>query len=285
MIAATLVLTAMHAALPAAAHVVVVADAPGRLVDEAIAGLAKDGTVVDLRLVGEVDGLGVLVGPSVVFLAAGPKSARALASWSPSTTAPKRAAFLVKSADAPANIAAVSLDAPLAQQMAWLKSAFPGRSRVIVPRSDAHGDAEIKDAAQKAGLTLALVDVKSPGEAVPAVDDALKKSSTPSMILLVPDAVAVTPDTVAPLVQDALSLRTPVVGFSTYFLKVGAIAAVAVDAAAMAKQAIALAVSQASPAASVAVVAPESGHLVVDGRLAERLGVAVRDGAGVEVRR
>ncbi len=194
----------------------------------------------------------------------------------------------MKARDAPAGVPTVTLDAPFASQMTWLRTAFPGRTRVIVPRGRRDDDVGLAAAARAAGLTLELVDVDSAGECVPAVDAALKKRG-PAIILLVPDPVAVTPDTVAPLVQDALAARAPVAGFSTYFLKVGAIAAVDVDAAAMARQALALAVSAGARgdggARQAAVVAPASGHLVVDGRLAERLGIAVRSGPGVEVRR
>jgi ABC-type uncharacterized transport system substrate-binding protein len=250
-------------------RVVVIEDAPSKLVDEAVAGLIKDGKSVEVRALGAP----LVDAADTFFLAAGPKSAQALAS----STMQQRAAFLVKASDAPATLASVALDAPLSSQLQWVKLAFPGRARVIVPRSSGAADAALTNAAQAAGLALVLVDVKSPGEAVPAVMDALKKSGGPAVILLVPDPVAVTPDTVAPLVQSALADRAPVVGFSTYFLKVGALAAVATDAPDMARQALA--------ATSPGAQAPKSGHLVVDGRLAERLGVSVHDGPGVEVRR
>ena len=264
-------------------RVVIVADAPGKLVEDARLALAASGRTVEVRIL-EGDGARAFAGSGasgerIVFLAAGKKSALALARSSIAT----KAAFLVKREDAPESIASVVLEPSPEEQLAWARIAFPGRTRVIVPRSPSGAQAREDDrwraAATKTGLTLALVDVKSAGEAVPALEAALK--GAPSIIVFVADAVAVTADTVAPLVKSALGSRTPAIGFSTYFLKVGALGAISVDAGAMASQALALALD----ASASRAVSPERARLIVDGKLAERLGVVTRDGPGVEVRR
>lgn len=278
--------------------VVIVADAPGKLVEDARATLGASGRRVEVRIL-ESDGLGAdadrafapVLGttattPTAVFLAAGKRSARALAR----TSIASKAAFLVKREDAPPGIAAVVLEPSPEQQLGWARTAFPGRMRVIVPRSpsgaQAREDGRWQAAAEHAGLTLVFVDVNSPGEAVPALEAALK--GPPSLIVFVADAVAVTADTIAPLLRSALASRTPAIGFSSYFLKVGALGAIAVDAGAMAAQALRLASgARASGALSgeLGPISPDSARLIVDGKLAERLGVITRVGPGVEVRR
>jgi hypothetical protein len=169
--------------------------------------------------------------------------------------------------------------APAAQQLALVARGFPGRTRVIVLRDPARraDDEALRGAAAAAGLTLVLVDVASPGEAVPAFVAALRAPGPPSILLALPDTTVLTADTVAPLSQAALSARVPLVGTSGYFLKIGAVAAVVVDGAGAARAALAVARGEGRP--------PTRVSMLVDGRLAQRLGIPVRAGDGIEVRR
>lgn len=217
----------------------------------------------------------------VVVLAVGKKSARALAA----STLPHKAALFVSSADAPANLAAVVVDVPVADQMAWIARALPGRSRLVIARNPARAavDETLKTAAAAAGLTLMLVDVATPGEAVPAVSAALDRPGGKAVLLLLADDAVVTADTIAPLMQAAFRARVPVVGFSSYFAKVGAVAVVTTDVAVMAGEALTLA-RQAGEAATAHNSSASAG-LLVDGRLAERLGIPVQSGPHIVVRR
>ncbi|MCC7069675.1 MAG: hypothetical protein IT383_00015 [Deltaproteobacteria bacterium] len=214
--------------------------------------------------------------PDEVWLALGKGAAHALAAAPPRM----RAAVLVRAGEA-SGLPAVVVDVPLELQLGWLAAAFPGRTRVLVPRRPGGSDdAALVSAARARGLSLELVDVHHPGETVPALQAALRRPGAPALIFLVPDATALTPDTLAPLAQSALEARAPLVGFSSYFLRIGALAASVSDVGPSARQAVALA------QAGVAVEeAPRAARLLVDGRLAERLGVPVREGPGVEVRR
>lgn len=275
----------MSAAMPArASDIILIADARGKQLDTATAALANAGHRVEVRLVDDANALATKDG--TVFLAAGKRSAAALAAAS-SSSSRSSAAFLVKRADAPSTIASVVLEPSPEAQLAWARIAFPGRTRVVMPRNDKRDDEAWQQAAKRTGMTLVLVDVRAPGEAVPALAAALP--GAPSIIVFVADPIAVTPDTVAPLVQSALASRTPAIGFASYFLKVGALAAVHVDVGASALQALDLALAPplaiGSPSTTSLAVAPTNGRLVVDGKLAERLGVVTREGAGVEVRR
>jgi len=260
--------------------VVVVTDAIGSQSSDVVAALTASRHTVRLQSISE--GLPTGLGDDVVVLAVGKKSARAVA-LSP---VPRKAALFVSHADAPPNLAAVVVDVPVADQMAWLARALPGRNRVVVARHPARGpavDPTLKAAAAAAGLTLLLVDVATPGAAVPAVAAALDRPGGKAVLLLVADDAVITADTIAPLMQAAFRSRTPVVGFSTYFAKVGAVAVVTTNTAVMAGEALALAISTAGgppPHHS-----STSAGLLVDGRLAERLGIPVQDGPHIEVRR
>jgi hypothetical protein len=265
--------------------VVVVADAIGSQSTAVVAALTASHHTV--RVVSVSDGLPTGLGDDVVVLAVGKKSARAVA-LSP---LPRKAALFVSHADAPPNLAAVVVDVPVADQLTWIAQALPGRSRVVVARHPARGpvvDPPLRAAATAAGLTLLLVDVTAPGDAVPAVAAALDRPGARAVLLFLADDAVVTADTIAPLMQAAFRSRTPVVGFSSYFAKVGAVAVVTTDAAVMANEALALAMSTPDAAAAgppAAHRSSASAGLLVDGRLAERLGIPVTDGPHIEVRR
>ena len=265
-------------------RVAVVADDPGKPYLEARRALNAAGATADDPLAPDSPGLAAKVadaGAGVsVWLALGPRSARALASC---RTKLPRAAALVRAADAPVGLSVVSLDVPLEQQLKWLATAFPDRSRLVVLRHPDQG-ASLSAAAQQAcanvGLKLDLRDVREAGEAVPALEQALGRDRRSSLVWLLPDPVAVGPDTLAELVQTALKLRVPVAGFSGVFLRAGALAAVVSDPGASAVQAVTDALK-----GRAGVQAPASARLEVDGRRAERLEVEVRDGPGVQVKR
>lgn len=243
-------------------------------VGEARASLHAAGAQVSVDTVAEAaHGWGA---PDDVWLALGKGAARALATAPPRL----RAAVLVRAGEA-SGLPAVVVDVPVDLQLGWLAAAFPGRTRVLVPRRPGGSDdATLVSAARARGLSLELVDVRHPGETVPALQAALRRPGAPAVIFLVPDTTALTPDTLAPLAQSALEARTPLVGFSSYFLRIGALAASVADVGPSARQAVALA-----RAGAAVEEVPRSARLQVDGRLAERLGVPVREGPGVEVRR
>ena len=175
--------------------------------------------------------------------------------------------------------ACIGLEATAAQHLTLVARALPGRTRVIVLRDPARStdDEALRAAATAAGVTLVLVDVKSPGEAVPAFVAALRAPGPPPVLLTLPDKTVLTADTVAPLSQAALSARVPLVGTSAYFLKIGAVSAIIVDGADAARAALATARGESRP--------PPRASMIVDGRLAQRLGIPVRAGDGIEVRR
>lgn len=258
-------------------NVVVVADVAGKQSADVVAALTAQRHSVRVQTADQA-----IVNDGSVVLAVGKKSARVVEA----AGVARRAALFVSAKDAGADTASVVVDVPFAQELPWIARALPGRSRLVVARNPNRTDVDkdLEAAAVAAGFVLALVDVKAPGDAVPAVEAALTKpgSGKPILLLIADDAV-VTADTIAPLMQAAFRARAPVVGFSAYFAKVGAVAVVTSDAARMAQEALALA--QTSCSKDCPHVVSDSAHLLVDGRLAERLGIPVQDGPHVEVRR
>ena len=212
--------------------------------------------------------------PGTVALALGPRAAAKIAA----SRAP-RAAALVRAAEAPASVPAVVLEAPLAAALPVLARTFPGRTRVLVVGRVVDAAPALAAAARAAGLTIEVVAAPRADVAVPALERALATDRRRTIVWLAPDAEVVTGDVVAPLVRAALAARVPLIGFSRYFLSAGALGAVSVDYGAASTRALTLASAAGAPHE------PPSTTLVVDGRRAERLGVVVKGGPGVEVSR
>jgi len=212
-----------------------------------------------------------------LVVALGPKAAAAVAR-SGRTSA---SAALLRAEDAPAGMSAVSFDVAPGIVAPWIKRAFPGRTRVIVlvrPDDTMRKDA-LRAAAAASGFRVELVDVADPRDAVAALVRALAVEARTSVVWLQPDPKLATRDTLPALVEAGLRARVPTVGFSAYLLRAGALAAVRLDFAAMGEEA-------ARRAAGKPARPPDAwATLEVNGRLAERLGVTVGAGAGVEVNR
>jgi hypothetical protein len=277
---ALLCATSIAAAAATPEPVAVVLDRDSRAYGQAVTSIERAGHRVtrlkadDPQLAARLRALP----PGSSCLAFGPRSAKLLER----ETRCARAALFVQSREAPAGMPAVTLEVPHTRQLGWLHQAFPGRRHLIVlrqPGASNIDDEELRAAATAAGFELVLAAVRSSGDAVPVLEAALRGRHRSAVVWLLPDPVAISTSTVAPLTQTALAARVPVVGFSEYFLRVGAIAAVAVDYGACGTQALALA------RAGGGHVAPAAARLVVEGRLAERLGIAVSEGPGVEIRR
>ena len=241
-------------------------------------GAALAATGEQVSVVSAAETAAALTRTDVTLLATTPAACATL----PGAQTPHRACVLVRRDAVPVGVAAVLADAAWATQLARVGHAFAGRTRVVVLRApgDAVRDAALSGAAAAAHLTLVLVDVRAPGETVPAFLNALRAPGGAAILLAVPDAAVLTADTVAPLTQAALSARVPLVGFSSYFLKIGSLGAFTADTATAALRAVVLARTQPGT-----VEEAPSATLVVDGRLAQRLGIPVRGGPGVEVRK
>jgi putative ABC transport system substrate-binding protein len=262
------------------ARLVIVADADAKPYAEAAAGAAASGLPMERWLVSDpkVRDRAAAAGAEEVWLALGPQSALLVST----VKTAHKSATLLRQMDLPAGMPGATLEVPLVRQAAWLRVAFPGRRHAVAlmqPGRAAGQEERIRAAAHANGLQVILAEASTAAEVVPALEAALRQMPGPGMVWLMSDTTVITADTIGPLVQEALSRRVPVVGFSPYFLKVGAVAAVQVDYTELGKQALRLANQS-----KVEQQAPEHAHLVVVGGLAQRLGVTVAPGKGVEVR-
>lgn len=269
---------------PKATSVVILADKNTRPYREAARGIQGAGLVVEnVPLAKARARLSAPAAAGEIFVALGPKSAKLL-SQSPKSGA----AALIRSSEVPARIPSVTVDVPAPLQLPWISRAFPGRTRVVVLR----GKTEIDEGALKTAaphLRFVVVNVDKPESAVFALERALEVDRGRTVVWLLPDPQVITANTIGPLAQQALSARVPVVGFSGYFLRVGALAAVETNYEKMGRAALDAAVTRfeksedievTSPASKMAI-APPGAVLAVNAKLAARLGIAVRDGNGV----
>lgn len=264
---------------PAPAPVVVVVDGDSRPYKQALAGVTKLAPQARSIPVEQARAAVSGASPGTRFVGLGPRSARLLAEVRPG----RASAALVRAAEAPAGIDVIDLEVSEEVQVGWLKRAFPGRRRLVVLRQPGGAllDADLRAAAEKHGMAIDLVDVSRPGEAVYALERALRRERQGAVVWLLADPVVVTGDTVTPLTQVALAARVPVVGFSSYFLKAGALGAVRTDFGKMGEAAFAL-TDPARSGATPARHAPPGAHLALNVRLAERLGIALGSGPGLE---
>ncbi len=274
----------------APSRVLVVADKKTRPYREATAGVTGNvaGGAKNVEVVPVAKAAARMMGPPVageIVIALGPKSASMLAKSSK-----RGAAALVRRSEAPPRIPSVTVDVPPTEQIPWIRQAFPGRSRVVILQGKADLDVEALRALAPT-LRFSVVAVDRPENAVFALKRALEVDRDRTVVWLLPDSGVITANTIGPLAQQALSARVPIVGFSGYFLRVGALAAVQTDYRKMGSAALATAQhpgphlqidkSRTIKTDKRVVLSPPGAFLAVNAKLAARLGIAVRDGKGV----
>lgn len=264
--------------------VVVLTDKSTRPYREAARGVQGGGLPVESVALADVGArLAKPAKAGEVFVALGPKSAKLL-----STSKKSGAAALIRSSEIPKRVPSVTVDVPAPVQLPWIARAFPGRTRVVILRGKSPVD---KDALKAVAprMRFVVVDVDKPANAVFALERALEVDRGRTLVWLLPDPQVITANTIGPLAQQALSARVPMVGFSGYFLRVGALAAVETNYEKMGRAALDAAVArfETSPTLEsksddkTVAIAPPGAALAVNAKLAARLGIAVREGNGV----
>ena len=126
-------------------------------------------------------------------------------------------------------VSRIPLDVPPRPALARLKRLFPERRRIAViwgPAGNRHAQAEILSAAAVNGLTVKFVECGSPKEmleAVPAL------SGVVDLVWCLPDRALYEPAPVQALILASIRARLPLIGFSTGFVKAGALAGFQAD--------------------------------------------------------
>jgi ABC-type uncharacterized transport system substrate-binding protein len=126
-------------------------------------------------------------------------------------------------------VSRIPLDVPPRTALARLKRLFPDRRRIAViwgPAGSGRARAEIVSAAEVNGLTVKFVECGSPKEmleAVPALSGAV------DLVWCLPDRALYEPAPVQALILSSIRARLPLIGFSTGFVKAGALAGFQAD--------------------------------------------------------
>jgi len=123
----------------------------------------------------------------------------------------------------------VDLALPVGMWLAQVKLLLPQRRRVGILRSRAHAlqtDAGVEAAARQQGYTAVVVDCDGPADLLQALG-ALK--GRVDLVLCLPDADLYNSVTIKPLILASLENRLPIVGFSSAFVRAGAVAGIYPD--------------------------------------------------------
>jgi putative tryptophan/tyrosine transport system substrate-binding protein len=123
----------------------------------------------------------------------------------------------------------VDLALPVGTWLAQIKLLLPQRRRVGIIRSRAHAletPAAVEATARQQGYTAVVVDCDGPADLLQALA-ALK--GRVDLVLCPPDADLYNSVTIKPLILASLEQRLPIVGFSSAFVRAGAVAGIYPD--------------------------------------------------------
>ncbi|MEQ6341680.1 MAG: ABC transporter substrate-binding protein [Gammaproteobacteria bacterium] len=176
-----------------------------------------------------------------------------------------------------ARIAGLSMNVPAHAQFTALLKIRPGTKKVGVVydpgRSQALVD-EARGAARALGMTLVDRPIKSAAEAIDAYT-ALRGEA--DVMWMVPDATAISPESLKFLMLFSLRNNFPVIGIADKYVKMGALFALSFDAKDIGRQAAELAIRllDGIPAAPLASVAPRKLAMSINLKSATSLGISV----------
>lgn len=125
----------------------------------------------------------------------------------------------------PRNFSAITLDQPWARQFALIRHALPGRTKVgilLSPNSTELASA-LSAAARAAGFVAIIEMVGGEADLLPALKRLLGESD---VLLAVPDPLIYNRNTVQSILLTTYRHQVPLLGFSSSYVKAGAIAAV-----------------------------------------------------------
>jgi ABC-type uncharacterized transport system substrate-binding protein len=149
---------------------------------------------------------------------------------------PLVAAMVLHGSDADPAIRRVNLDIPLAEQLAAMRTLWPGRTHAGIIRNPAQSryaaDA-LGACARKEGFSVLVMDCEGPSHLLKAM--AAFKGKV-DFVLCFADPDLYNAVTIKPLVLASLEQRLPLVGFSPAFVRAGAAAGIFPDYADMGRQ-------------------------------------------------
>jgi putative ABC transport system substrate-binding protein len=141
--------------------------------------------------------------------------------------------MMVLSSDVPSslgtNITGVSMKISPEKQLAALRSALPGASRVGVlydPEKNGHFVRRAVAAAKGYGLEITAKEIRSTREVPKAL---LTMRGNVDALWILPDITVVTPETTSFMLLFSIQNRIPILAFSSRFLEMGALLSVEID--------------------------------------------------------
>jgi ABC-type uncharacterized transport system substrate-binding protein len=126
-------------------------------------------------------------------------------------------------------VGAVTLDVSVTSLLTELKRVFPGKTRLGLLRNPTRAGpslADLRSQVQRAGFTLWTAEAAAPEQLLEAFHS-LKGQV--DFVWCLPDASLYTSATVKPLVMASLRNRLPIIGFSSGFVRAGAVVGVYPD--------------------------------------------------------
>lgn len=122
-----------------------------------------------------------------------------------------------------ANATGVGLEFPVDQQLSWLRRLLPARGRVSVlfsPQENAERMRDAQQAADRLGLDLGAIEVRTPADIPNALERVARGSG---MLWGITDSVVLSPESARGLLLFSFRNRIPVVGVSTNWVRAGAL--------------------------------------------------------------
>jgi len=179
----------------------------------------------------------------------------------------------------------VDLELPVATWLAQMKLLLPKHRRVGIIRSRAHASqttAAVETAARQQGYTAVVIDCDGPADLLQALA-ALK--GRVDLVLCPPDADLYNSVTIKPLILASLEHRLPIIGFSSAFVRAGAVAGIYPDYREIGRQTGELAWRILRGEDGSHAEGPRKVHAAINQRVAHLLGVDFQASPAVEVLR
>lgn len=176
------------------------------------------------------------------------------------------------------NISGVSITIPPEKQFSLLQQALPWVKRIGVIYDPAKSGEFLKRAKATIkgdGIELIVREVNNPKD-VPTRLHSLKSSI--DLFWMLPDTTVMTPETIEYFLLFSLENRIPILGFSEKYVERGALLSFDVDPVDLGKQAgeMARRVLTGTPIASIAPADPRSIIVILNGKVARKLGKTIR---------
>lgn len=174
-------------------------------------------------------------------------------------------------------LSGVSMDISPETYVTAIKEVFPSAKRIGLlydPRNTRTFVGEAARAASAAGIELVVSEVRAPAE-IPALLNALQGKI--DVFWMIPDPTLVTSEFVDVLLRFSFEKTVPVFTFSGKYAEMGAVAALEVDPYDMGAQAGEI-VNRLTATRSDAIrVYARSSHLVLNMKVANKMGIRIRD--------